>query len=181
MMQFGDQQARGIFAGAASCGGGYHFKCAPWRPTFWAYFDYASGSNNPDGGSFNTFNELFPFGHYYLGWADLIGRRNIFDGNCHLFLYPTNWTQIWLAYHHFWLASPRDALYNAAGIPSRRDPTGAAGSNVGNEVDCIVNFTLSKHQNVMIDYNHFFGGRFVQQTGGRADAGTLYFIYDFRW
>lgn len=181
MMQFGNQQARGVFAGAATCGGGYHFKCCPWQPTFWGYFDYASGTNNPDGGSFNTFNELFPFGHYYLGWADLVGRRNIFDANCHFFLYPTNWTQIWLAYHHFWLASPRDALYSANGLPSRRDPTGAAGSDVGSEVDCIINFTLSKHQNVMIDYNHFFGGRFVQQTGGRADAGTLYFIYDFRW
>jgi hypothetical protein len=35
-----------------------------------------------------------------------------------------------LQYHHFELAQSRDALYNAAGVAIRRDPTGLAGTNV---------------------------------------------------
>ncbi len=186
MLQFGQVNSQSDFSGAATAGGGYHFKDCCWNPTLWGYFDYASGTNNPGAGSESTFNELFPFGHYYLGWADLVGRRNIFDANAHLWFYPANWITVWAAYHHFWLATPKDALYNAAGVPIRRDATGKAGSDVGHEIDLIVNFTMSKHQNVLVSFDQFWGGRFVRDTGdpiagGRPNANTLYIFYDFRW
>ena len=50
---------------------------------------------------------------------------------------------MWLQYHHFWLAEARDALYNAAGVAYRRDPTGQSGTDVGNEIDFILNFHLT--------------------------------------
>jgi len=78
----------------ATVGAGRHFKDAPLNPTLWFYYDYAGGNNRPNGGEYNTFNQLFPFGHYYLGWADLVGRQNIHDANAHLFMYPTNWMTI---------------------------------------------------------------------------------------
>ncbi|HZZ78134.1 MAG TPA: alginate export family protein, partial [Gemmataceae bacterium] len=148
MFQTGQQgSAHNILAQAATAGLGWHWKDAPLNPTVWAYFDYASGDHNPGAGRSTTFNQLFPFGHYYLGWLDLVGRQNIIDPNLHLYLYPTNWTTIWIQYHHFWLANANDALYNAAGNPILRDPTGRAGRDVGDEFDFTVNFTLSKHTN----------------------------------
>jgi hypothetical protein len=70
-------------------------------PTVWLYYDYASGSQNvfpsavPIGGAGpqgpHTFNQLFPFGHYYFGWLDLVGRQNIHDFESMWTIYPADW------------------------------------------------------------------------------------------
>ena len=123
-------------AGMATTGLGYNFKDALWNPTVWAYYDYASGGGATTGTD-HTFNQLFPFGHYYLGWLDLVGRQNIHDLNFHFYLYPTKWVTTWLQFHSFWLADRSDALYNAAGVPIRISPNGGAGSHVGEELDLV--------------------------------------------
>ncbi len=35
-----------------------------------------------------TFQQLFPFGHFYLGYLDLVGRQNIRDLNFQLSMHP---------------------------------------------------------------------------------------------
>src|SRR5205807_2403940 len=89
MLQLGQRGPSDIIAAASASGVGYHFKDAPWNPVVWSYYDWASGSRNPLAGQLSTFNQLYPFGHYYLGWVDFIGRQNIQDYNCHLYLNPT--------------------------------------------------------------------------------------------
>lgn len=182
MLQFGDRGSESIFAGAATAGAGYHFEHLPMQPTFWVYYDYASGDQNPDGGDhFSTFNQLFPFGHYYLGWIDLVGRQNIHDINAHLFLYPTKWITVWAQYHHFELASARDALYNAAGIAIRRDPTGAAGRDVGDEIDIVINVHLGTHSDLLLGYSKLFTGSFLDRTGPGRSPEFFFGQYSFRW
>ena len=60
----------------------------PMNPQFWLRYDFASGDNNLNDGERNTFNQLFPFGNYYLGWIDRVGRQNIHDFNAQLNLHP---------------------------------------------------------------------------------------------
>jgi hypothetical protein len=185
-LQLGRQAGQSVLAGMATAGLGRNFKDAPWTPTVWQYIDYASGDANPRAGQVNTFNQLFPFGHYYMGWTDLVGRQNIIDLNTHLYLYPTNWLTVNLQYHRFWLANATDALYNPAGNVSRFDPTGAAGRDVGNELDCIFNFHLTKHSDVLLGYSHLFAGRYLRNTApagqvGGSDASTFFVMYNFRW
>ncbi len=178
--QFGSQNGRDVFAAMTTQGVGYNFKDTPWNPTVWAYYDFASGGRNGAG----TFNQLFPFGHYYLGWIDQVGRQNIHDLNFHLYLYPTKWTTAWLQFHSFWLADNRDALYNAAGNAIRRDATGRAGNHVGEEVDVVLNFHLSKHADLLTGYSHLFGGEFLRNTSsGTAakNAGFFYLQLSYRW
>ena len=183
MIQFGDHGGQSIFSGSGSTGLGWNFKNALMNPTFWAYYDYASG--NGASGSYGTFNQLFPFGHYYLGWVDDIGRQNIQDANAHLFLYPSNWVTIWLQYHHFWLANSRDALYNAGGVAIRRSATGAAGNNVGDELDLVTNFHISSHSDVLAGYSQFFGSTFIQKTASPTATqlgNSLFYVqYSYRW
>ncbi len=183
-IQFGEQANNDLFAGMATGGLGRHWKDARWNPTAWLYYDYASGDSDPTAGTVNTFNQLFPFGHYYHGWADLVGRQNIHDLNSHLYLYPAPWCTVWLQYHHFWLDQNQDALYNAGGVAIRRDPTGQAGSNVGDEVDLALNFHLTNYSDILLSYNKLFGGRFLEETAGvnqAEDAETLYLIFQQRW
>ncbi|MCI0700309.1 MAG: alginate export family protein [Planctomycetia bacterium] len=182
-MQLGSQNGRDVVAGIATAGGGYNFKDRPWNPTAWVYYDYASGGGATSGTA-HTFNQLFPFGHYYLGWIDQVGRQNIHDLNFHLFLYPTKWLTTWLQFHSFWLADRRDALYNAAGVPIRRAATGTAGSHVGEEVDIVLNFHLSKHADILTGYSHLFGGEFLRNTSGPLTAketGFYYLQFSYRW
>ncbi|MFO0967151.1 MAG: alginate export family protein [Gemmataceae bacterium] len=181
MGQVGRRGDEDIFAAAATAGVGYHFEHAPMDPTFWLYYDFASGDQNPNGGQFNTFNQLFPFGHYYFGWLDFVGRQNIHDFSAHMYLYPTKWLTFNAQFHHFELASARDALYNAAGNAIRRDPTGAAGRDVGDEIDLIFNFHLTRRSDFLIGYSQMWEGSFLKQTGPRLDPSLFYAMYNFRW
>lgn len=183
-LQFGERGQQDILAGMASAGAGYNFAGAPLNPTVWLYYDYASGSRNPGQGTYSTFNQLFAFGHYYLGWIDQVGRQNIHDLNVHTFLYPAKWMTVWLQYHCFWLDQRRDALYNAAGAPIRRSATGAAGNDVGNEIDFVLNFHLSKHSDILAGYSKLFGGDFLEQTRGSTGStnSEFFFVqYSYRW
>jgi hypothetical protein len=182
MLQFGGYSNQGLFAQAATTGLGYHFKNGPMTPTVWFYYDYASGDPQPGVGNVRrTFTQLFPFGHYYFGFIDVVGRQNIHDLNAHLWFYPTRWVTAGAEFHSFYLDSPRDALYNAAGVPIRRDPTGLSGISVGNEIDLILNFHLTKHQDIFCTYSHLFAGSFLKNTGNGDDASYVYMQYSYRW
>lgn len=183
-LQLGRQGGRGLTAGMATTGLGYHWSKRKWNPTAWLYYDFASGSANPNAGRYATFNQLFPFGHYYLGWADAVGRQNIQDVNLHLGVYPVPWATVWLQYHHFWLNQPRDALYNGAGAAVRRDPSGAAGTNVGDEIDLVMNFHINAQSDFMVVYAQLFGGGFLQATSSPAKSASqeaVYAMYNYRW
>jgi hypothetical protein len=182
-MQLGSQNGRDVVAGMGTAGLGYNFKGRPLNPTVWAYYDYASGGN-PTAGTAHTFNPPFPFGHYYLGWIDQVGRQNIHDLNFHLYLYPTPWLTTWVQFHSFWLADRRDALYNAAGNAIRRDATGNAGSHVGEELDLVFNFHLTKHADLMTGYSYLWGGEFLRNTASPTaapEAGFFFLQMSYRW
>src|SRR5262249_48111655 len=107
--QFGDYSNRLLSSGMATAGLGYAFMGLPMQPQFWAYYDYASGSPNLRGtGTFSTFDQLFPFGHYYFGYLDLVGRSNIHDWNFQATLYPAKWITFLTQYHIFRLDQARD-------------------------------------------------------------------------
>src|SRR5207248_1489620 len=80
-VQTGSVGKQSLLADAGAYGGGYCFKCCPGKPQVWVYYEYASGDKNPGVGEDKTFNQLFPFGHYYFGGTDQIGRQNIQDLN----------------------------------------------------------------------------------------------------
>jgi hypothetical protein len=182
MFQTGQFNDRPILADATTAGGGYHFANLLFHPTLWVYYDYASGSQNPTGGRYyTTFNQLFAFSHYYLGWLDIVARQNIQDFNAHLYLYPMKWVRFWAQYHHFELANAHDALYNAGGKPIARDPTGAAGSNVGDELDFVVNFHVSATSDLMVGYSHLFPGLFLLRTGTHLPPDQTFVQYALRF
>ena len=73
---------------------------------------------------------------------------------------------------------------NAAGVAIRRDSTGQAGSEVGQELDVVLNFHLSKHADVLVGYSHLWAGDFLRNTrgnAGTADAGQFFIQTSYRW
>lgn len=181
MMQLGNRGNQDIVAAAFTTGHGYQFQNSTWNPMFWAYYDWASGDSDPTAGKHKTFNQLFPFGHYYHGFADIVGRQNLHDFNLHMFLYPTHWITFNTQYHFFALANRSDALYNPAGIPIRRDLNGAAGQTVGQELDLLWNFHMNAHTDILVGYSRLFAGRFLRETGPGNNPDLFYLQCGYRW
>ncbi len=179
-MQLGSVTSQNLVAGMATTGIGYHFKDAPMSPSTWLYYDYASGSQNPGHGADNTFNQLFAFGHNYLGALDVVGRQNIQDISTQNFLYPTDWLTVQVQYHQLWLASAKDALYNSQGLAIRRSATGADGADVGGILNFIFNFHLTANQDIQVGYGHLYGGTFLQKTG-TSQMDYFYLTYNIKW
>ncbi|SET34346.1 Alginate export [Nitrosospira multiformis] len=181
MYQFGQYSNQDISAFAVASGAGYHFKGEPLNPQFWLRYDFASGDNNLTDGSRTTFNQLFPFGNYYLGWIDRVGRQNIHDFNAQLNLHPLPWAHFTAQYHRFYLANKRDFLYNAAGAPTLRDATGQSGSYVGDEIDFRFNIHVDRHGDVLIGYSKLFAGDFLKAQAPRVSPDLFYVQYNFRF
>jgi hypothetical protein len=182
MYQFGNWSDQAISAGAYTTSLGYHFADVPMDPQFWVAYDFASGDHNSGTrGAHGTFNQLFPFGHYYFGYLDLVGRQNIMDPNAQFVVFPTPWIFAGIQYHHFMLDSSRDALYAANGVAIRRDPTGKASNTVGDEIDLYTNFHLSAHSDVLVGYSKLFAGNFIRATGSPLSPELFYVQYSFRW
>jgi hypothetical protein len=182
MLQLGAYANQTKVAASTPVGVGYDFSETAWRHQLWAYYDWASGDRNPGQGGVNsTFQQLFPFGHYYFGYLDLVGRQNIQDVYGQWVFFPEHWLTCLVQFHSFWLASDRDALYTAAGVPIRRDPTGSAGNFVGNELDLLATAQLTRHLNFSIGWSKLFAGRFIAETGPDVSPEFFYTQFNYRW
>ena len=170
-----------VSAFAVASGAGYHFKGQPMNPQFWLRYDFASGDSNSNDDRYNTFNQLFPFGNYYLGWTDRVGRQNIHDFNAQLNLHPMPWATFTAQYHRFYLANKRDFLYNAAGNATLRDITGQSGSHVGDEIDFRFNIHVDRHQDVLVGYSKLFAGDFLKARAPGVSPDLFYVQYNIRF
>ncbi len=118
-------------------------------PRLYAGLDAASGDRSP-GGSVQTFNQLFPTGHAFLGYVDAVGRQNVIAPNVGASLRAFG-TTLQLDAYDFSRASTSDGLYAADGSLTRQAGTGFA-AHIGNELD------LTARRPV-------FGGRVALQAG----------------
>src|SRR5262249_12087927 len=82
MDQIGPWSNQNTSAAAYTTALGWNFAKLPMTPQLWVSWDFASGDHNPGTtDTHGTFNQLFPFGHYYFGYIDVVGRQNIEDLN----------------------------------------------------------------------------------------------------
>ena len=83
--------------------------------------------------------------------------------------------------HFFRLAEARDALYGTGGNIVRIDPTGAAGTDVGQEFDFSVQARLTLHADILLTYGHFMAGSFLSRTGNSRDADFVYMQLGYKF
>lgn len=148
-------------------------------------FGYASGDDDPRDNSVETFNQLFPLAHKYLGRIDAIGRQNIIDTNLIASAETVLGVRALLELHYFWRASDDDALYSASGAVSR---PGSAGNSldVGGEIDLILSRGWGRHLRTDFGYSHFFAGNFIDQAAttpqfANADRDIDFVYFTFAW
>ena len=143
------------------------------RPRFEIGFDYASGDSDPDDDDAETFNQLFPLGHAFLGFIDIVGRQNIMDARANVALTPCEATKLRLDIHQFWRADRDDALYNAGGGVVRAGDKGDS-KDVGTEIDLTLSRRFDVHAVATVGYSHFFAGDFIDESGPSEDTDFAY-------
>ncbi|MFQ5412343.1 MAG: alginate export family protein [Phycisphaerae bacterium] len=177
--QWGSFAGDKVHAWMGAIDAGYRFADCPWKPRLGVGFDYASGDDNPRDNTHDTFNQLFPFSHYYLGFIDATARQNILATNVNLTFKPHKKITTRLAWYTFWNDAKRDALYNAGGAPTRRALFGGAGHDIGNELDLTIKYKIDLHQAMLFGYSHFWDNNFIQATGPSQDADFIYLQYAY--
>ena len=159
----------------------YTWNRTPWKPSLNIGLDLASGDDDPTDGRNQTFDQLFPLAHAYLGHIDLVARQNIRVARLQFGLNPRKRFTCVLFYHWFELDSPRDALYNAGAIPIRRDPTGASGREVATELDVLWTWNFAKNHFVGAEIMRWWSGSFIEATGDPDDAWRAWLGYELRY
>ncbi|MBI2299447.1 MAG: alginate export family protein [Armatimonadetes bacterium] len=141
-----------------------------------AGFCTASGDSTPGvaGGHQTTFQNLYPTNHLHYGYMDFQAWRNLHNvfAKAKAPIGRIASAEVW--YNAFWLNNSKDFWYNASGAPNRtsgggtfRDPTGAAGSEVGQELDLIASLRAGPYLDLQAGYGHFWAGSFI----GRINRG----------
>jgi hypothetical protein len=160
---------------------GYTLKAVPMAPRIGTGVDFATGDKTGGDRTIQTFNQLFPTGHAFLGYMDIVGRQNVFSPNVNFSFKPLKDVTVKAFYYHFWLASDTDALYNAGGVATRRDPSGAAGRDVGDEFDITANWRIDAHSSVLLGFSYFWPSSFMNKTGPSDDGSFYYVQYQFKF
>jgi hypothetical protein len=182
--QFGQAGAGDISAWSIAFEGGYTLMDCPLKPRAYIGADVASGDRDAANPDKQTFNQLFPLGHAYFGYIDVIGRQNIIDVHPGIELTllenKSFAKKISLRgdYHLFWRESKADGVYNAAG-GLLRGASGSGESYIGSEVDLLLNWQIDRHISAYFGYSHFFAGDFLQTTGPSDDIDFFYAAMSF--
>ncbi|MFT7462446.1 MAG: hypothetical protein ACI9EF_000786 [Pseudohongiellaceae bacterium] len=174
--QYGQSGGANIRAYAITGRAGYTFEEFDMAPRLGLDLDYASGDSDPTDSTKGTFNQLFPLGHAYLGFADLVGRQNIIDIQPNISMTVCDDTTLKVSLHHFQLANRSDAAYNAGGGILASGATG--GKNVGNELDITLVHKpdyLGPIDHILMGWASFDPGHYVETNRSSKTIQRLYF------
>lgn len=161
-------------AGFFTGGVGRSMSSLPWQPELWVYFDWASGADTV-GNGFHTYVQR---AHYYLGFMDLFGRRNLEDLNIRLTTKPTDRLSLLAWCHFFSLANGNDVPYNLNMRPFAGLPAGSAGSQtLGTELDLQATLDVTSQTQLRLGYSYFWSGTFYSTTPGVPTDLDAEFLY----
>ena len=168
----------GAWAGYASLG--KTFLKTPASPRTFLELNYASGTKNPAGHEWNTFDQIYPSNHDKYGFADLFGRRNLVQYRTGIEEVPAKEWRFKQQFEGFWLATAYDNLYNSSGAIAVQAHPGPS-RHVGNELDLVAEYTLDKGLNFGFGYGRMFVGPFLRTTTAGHDYQYpyAYFQYNF--
>ena len=141
-----------------------------WSPRLALSLSYASGDTDPKDGTHGTFDGVFGAIDAYYGRMNLVSWMNLIDAQVGVSVKPLKGMKLSLDYHNFSLAQKKDAWYYSTGKKMRSDPTGASGSDLGDEIDLMWWYDIHPRVNLMAGCAMFFPGGFVKATGTHDNA-----------
>jgi len=149
-----------------------------WKPRIGLEYAVASGDRKVADGKRNTFDPLFPFFHYYQGYADIFGFKNSKSASAYLKVAPSENVSLHADFFAFWLAQTGDAWYNDPGVAIRpRAPGTGASRKVGTEIDLHAKVNVGKYVKFWGGWSHFFAGEFVRKTATIGETNDMNWFF----
>lgn len=140
-----------------------------------AYAEIDAASGGSSASESRTFDNLYPTNHGKYGIADMIAWKNMNHAAAGIELAPRKDVVARLSWNFYSLRDSRDAWYGAGGAPNThggaplKDPTGASGRDLGNEIDFDSTWTVNKTSALSGGLAVFSPGRFVRKGTGHDD------------
>ncbi len=162
-LQAGDRATDAHEAWALASRAGYRFR-SPLKPYLGAGFDAASGDGDPADGDSGEFENLFPTNHAFYGSMDYVGWRNVKDAVLRFRIEPAEKVVVQADFHDFALEDPAGRWSDAGGatiVPGV--PGGAAGSDLGRELDLTVRVSFEGWA-LEGGLSRFFAGEFPERA-----------------
>jgi hypothetical protein len=164
---------------------GYTFSF-PWAPRIMAMYDYASGTDSANGNYSQTFDGLFGARRGEFSPTGLFGpfyRSNISSPGIRLILKPLPVLAFNVKFRAWYLAQSKDAWVNSG----MRDPSGAAGNVLGQDVEARIQWNPWANLSVDAGYDHFFKGSYIKNQAHvpnnppAQDTNYFYVQTEFRF
>jgi hypothetical protein len=160
---------RGTFAGrpvrAWGAGGeiGRRFLALPLKPELGLTTDVISGDKDPEDGTLQTLNPIFPRGKYF-GALTPVGPRNLIHIRPSTAIHPSASVALSLTGVAYWRESRRDGIYNIPGflVRSGRD---ASARFIGKQVEVAIAWQATPEFNLSAQLSAFAPGAFIRETG----------------
>ncbi|MCH5376145.1 MAG: alginate export family protein [Planctomycetes bacterium] len=168
---YGNAINANVQAGFFSGTGGYTFTNLPWSPSINGLFWWGSGDSNPNDNRITTVYTLYPLGHAYWGLIDNLDGQNLLDYSVSASVKPAKTVTLTSAWHWFDRANTNDAVYNVVGGAFAQ---GAAGKNIGNELDLVATYKITPQMNLQVGYFWFWYGAAINNGAPRPDASQFY-------
>ena len=179
----GQKGSLGIYsigAWAGYAGVGKIFPKVATAPRVFIEGNYASGTKNPAGRDWNTFDQLYPSNHDKFGFTDQVGRRNLVQFRAGV---EENVGKKWIlkqAFEGYWLATSNDNFYASSGAISVPARPGAS-RHIGNELDLVAEYQTNKGINFGFGYARLFAGQFLQTTTRAHDYSYPYAYVEYNF
>ena len=178
--QTGSLGTSSIAAWAGYASVGKTFRKVAAAPHVFLEGNYASGTKNPNGHTWNTFDQLYPSNHDKYGFEDQIGRRNLEQFRVGAEEDLTKKWKVKQAFEGYWLATSNDNFYASSGAIAIPAHPGAS-RHVGNELDLVAEYLLNPGLTFGVGYARLFAGQFLNTTTSGHDSSYpyAYFQYNF--
>ena len=178
--QTGSLGVSSIGAWAGYAGIGKTFLKVAAAPRVFIEGNYASGTKNPAGHDWNTFDQLYPSNHDKFGFTDQVGRRNLVQYRVGVEeTVGTKW-KFKQAFEGYWLATSNDNFYGSSGAIAVAAHPGAS-RHIGNEIDLVAEYQFNKGLNFGFGYAQLFAGQFLKTTTAGHDYRYPYAYVEYNF
>jgi hypothetical protein len=164
MVQTGSIGSDSIRAGAIGSLSGYTSAGIGWTPRLGFQFDAASGDSNPHDNVLQTFNPLFPNGHYF-SLAGYTGYTNLIHVKPSITIHPTDSLTLTVAVAAQWRETTADAVYTQGNVPVP-GTAGQAGRYTGTYGQLRLDWAINSHSSFAVEAVRFDVGNTIQRAGG---------------
>lgn len=145
-----------------------------WSPSLTLGADRSSGTRAGKSAQSGTWDVFYALGHSYVGYADVLGRRNVTELRAVAQASATSTLKLRASAHMFRRTSGDDAMYDTGGNVARASIAGASMA-LGTELDFTAQWRLQRHLRIDAGGAVFTPGQFMKDTGP-AEQYTWAFV-----